>query len=61
MITKKDCLVAILQDHYLKKFWQEYRKSSFYPLQTFSKSKELEYSKIPFFIEAENEQDKKFF
>jgi hypothetical protein len=34
----------------------EYRKSSFYPLQTFSKSKELEYSKIPFFIEAENEK-----
>ncbi len=37
----------------------EYRKASFYPLQTFSKSKELNYSNIPFFIETENEEDKK--
>ena len=28
-------------------------------MQTFSKLKELDYSKIPFFIETENEQDKK--
>ena len=34
-----------------------YRKASFYPLQTFSKTKELDYSKIPFFIEAENDSD----
>ena len=34
-----------------------YRKSVFYPLQTFSKSKNLDYSKIPFFIDAENEED----
>lgn len=34
-----------------------YRKSVFYPLQTFSKSKNLDYSKIPFFIDAENEND----
>lgn len=34
-----------------------YRKGSFYPLQTFSKSKSLEYSKIPFFVEAENQTD----
>lgn len=34
-----------------------YRKASFYPLQTFSKLKELDYSKIPFFVEAENEFD----
>ncbi len=33
------------------------RKSVFYPLQTFSKSKNLDYSKIPFFIDAENEND----
>jgi len=31
--------------------------TSFYPLQTFSKSKNLDYSKIPFFIDAENEND----
>ena len=34
-----------------------YRKASFYPLQTFSKSKTLQYSEIPFFVEAENEED----
>ena len=34
-----------------------YRKSVFYPLQTFSKSKNLDYSKIPFFIDAEDEND----
>ncbi len=34
-----------------------YRKASFYPLQTFSKNKELNYKEIPFFIEAENEKD----
>ena len=37
-----------------------YRKASFYPLQTFSKTKELDYSKIPFFIEAENQIDEKY-
>lgn len=34
-----------------------YRKASFYPLQTFSKSKMLQYSEIPFFVEGENEED----
>lgn len=34
-----------------------YRKSVFYPLQTFSKSKNLNYSEIPIFIDAENEDD----
>ena len=36
-----------------------YRKASFYPLQTLSKTKNLDYSKIPFFIEAENQIDEK--
>ena len=36
-----------------------YRKASFYPLQTFSKTKDLDYSKIPFFIEAEDQIDEK--
>lgn len=36
-----------------------YRKASFYPLQTFSKTKTLDYSKVPFFIEAENQIDEK--
>ncbi|MDR6921374.1 MULTISPECIES: Rossmann-like and DUF2520 domain-containing protein [Chryseobacterium] len=60
IITKKDALVAHTSGSLPKEILAgEYRKSSFYPLQTFSKSKELEYEKIPFFIEAENESDKK--
>ncbi|MBB6371274.1 Rossmann-like and DUF2520 domain-containing protein [Chryseobacterium shigense] len=60
LITKKDCLVAHTSGSLPKEILKgEYRKSSFYPLQTFSKSKELDYEKIPFFIETENEQDKK--
>lgn len=59
LITKKNCLVAHTSGSLPKEILKgEYRKSSFYPLQTFSKSKELDYEKIPFFIEAENEQDK---
>lgn len=59
LITKKDCLVAHTSGSLPKDILVgEYRKSSFYPLQTFSKSKELDYSKIPFFIETENVADK---
>lgn len=60
LITTKNCLVAHTSGSLPKEFLTgEYRKSSFYPLQTFSKSKALDYSKIPFFIEAENEEDRK--
>ncbi|MCW3160714.1 Rossmann-like and DUF2520 domain-containing protein [Chryseobacterium oryctis] len=60
LISKKNCLVAHTSGSLPKEILVgEYRKSSFYPLQTFSKSKELEYKKIPFFIETENEEDKK--
>jgi predicted short-subunit dehydrogenase-like oxidoreductase (DUF2520 family) len=59
LITKKDCLVAHTSGSLPKEILKgAYRKASFYPLQTFSKSKELDYEKIPLFIEAENEQDK---
>lgn len=59
MITKKNCLVAHTSGSLPKDILAgEYRKSSFYPLQTFSKSKSLEYEKIPFFIETETENDK---
>lgn len=34
-----------------------YRKACFYPMQTFSKNKSLNYSKIPIFIESENNKD----
>jgi predicted short-subunit dehydrogenase-like oxidoreductase (DUF2520 family) len=33
------------------------RKGVFYPLQTFSKSKEIDFSSIPICLEAENEED----
>lgn len=60
IITKKNCLVAHTSGSLPKEILSgNYRKSSFYPLQTFSKSKELNYSNIPFFIETENEEDQK--
>ena len=37
----------------------DYKKASFYPLQTFSKTKELDYTGIPFFIDAEDKDDEK--
>lgn len=59
MITKKDSLVAHTSGSLPKEILAgEYRKASFYPLQTFSKSKDLTYKKIPFFIETETEKDK---
>ncbi|MFY1048125.1 Rossmann-like and DUF2520 domain-containing protein [Chryseobacterium sp. GP-SGM7] len=60
IISKKDCLVAHTSGSLPKEILVgEYRKSSFYPLQTFSKSKDLDYKKIPFFIETENSGDQK--
>jgi predicted short-subunit dehydrogenase-like oxidoreductase (DUF2520 family) len=35
------------------------RKGVFYPLQTFSKTKEIDFSSIPIFIEAQNDNDYK--
>lgn len=59
-ILGEDCLVVhtsgSLPTDILK---GNYRKGVFYPLQTFSKTKELDYSKIPFFVEAENSVDLK--
>ncbi|UZT96353.1 DUF2520 domain-containing protein [Chryseobacterium fluminis] len=60
LITKKDCLVAHTSGSLPKEILKGgYRKSSFYPLQTFSKSKDLDYTQIPFFIETETEDDQK--
>lgn len=60
IVTKKNSLVAHTSGSLPKEILSgEYRKASFYPLQTFSKSKDLEYEKIPFFIEAENKEDQK--
>lgn len=61
IISKKDCLVAHTSGSLPKEVLTgEYRRSSFYPLQTFSKTKDLDYTQIPFFIETENEKDQKF-
>lgn len=58
-IHKTDCLVAHTSGSVPMNALQgKYRKSVFYPLQTFSKSKNLDYSKIPLFLDAENETDK---
>ena len=58
LIKEKDCLVAHTSGSLPKEsLVGEYRKASFYPLQTFSKTKNLDYKKIPFFIEAEDYED----
>ena len=58
LIKNENALVAHTSGSVSREaFSGDYRKSVFYPLQTFSKSKNLDYSKIPFFIDAENEND----
>lgn len=58
LIIKENCLVAHTSGSLPKEILSgNYRKASFYPLQTFSKFKDLDYSEIPFFIEAEKEND----
>lgn len=58
LINKESCLVAHTSGSLAKEILTgNYRKASFYPLQTFSKTKDLVYSEIPFFLEAENESD----
>ena len=58
-IQKNDALVAHTSGSVSRDtLCGTYRKSVFYPLQTFSKSKRLDYSEIPFFIDAESEEDK---
>lgn len=58
LISKKDCLVAHTSGSLPKEILSgDYRKAVFYPLQTFTKSKALNYKEIPFFIEAENDAD----
>ncbi|WP_297986433.1 DUF2520 domain-containing protein [uncultured Chryseobacterium sp.] len=57
-ITSSSALVAHTSGSLPKESLEgNYRKASFYPLQTFSKTKELDYETIPFFVEAENEFD----
>ena len=57
-ITCRECLVAHTSGSLPKEILSgNYRKASFYPLQTFSKSKTPDYREIPFFIEAELPED----
>jgi predicted short-subunit dehydrogenase-like oxidoreductase (DUF2520 family) len=58
LITKENCLVSHTSGSLPKEILEgKYRKSNFYPLQTFSKFKDLNYKDIPFFVEADDEQD----
>jgi len=60
LIKNENALVAHTSGSLSKDILKgNYRKATFYPLQTFSKTKDLDYSKIPFFIEAENQIDEK--
>ena len=60
LIKNENALVAHTSGSLPKEILKgNYRKASFYPLTTFSKTKDLDYSKIPFFIEAENQIDEK--
>ena len=60
LIKNENALVAHTSGSLPKEILKgDYRKASFYPLQTFSKNKNLDYSKIPFFIEADNQIDEK--
>ncbi len=58
LIKSKNCIVAHTSGSLPKEILKgEYNKAVFYPLQTFSKLKVLDYKKIPFFLEAEDESD----
>ena len=58
MIKKENCLVAHTSGSLSTNVLVgNYQKASFYPLQTFSKGKDLDYKEIPFFVEAEIEGD----
>ncbi|MBU8883780.1 DUF2520 domain-containing protein [Kaistella sp. DKR-2] len=57
-IISENALVAHTSGSLPKEILEgNYRKASFYPLQTFSKSKDLTYADIPFFVEADDEKD----
>lgn len=58
LITKENCLVAHTSGSLPKEILEgNFRKASFYPLQTFSKSKDLDYKEVPFFVESDDEND----
>ncbi|WP_300672558.1 DUF2520 domain-containing protein [Soonwooa sp.] len=59
-INKPDAIVAHTSGSLPKEILNgNYRKASFYPLQTFSKTKDLDFKTIPFFIDAEDKDVEK--
>ena len=57
-IKKENCLVAHTSGSVSRDtLVGNYRKSVFYPLQTFSKFNEINYSEMPIFIDTENKED----
>lgn len=61
IIKNPNCLVAHTSGSLPKEeLLGNYRKACFYPLQTFSKNKDLNYKDIPFFIEVEHKADENF-
>lgn len=60
LIKNKEALVVHTSGSLPKEILEgDYRKGSWYPLQTFSKNKPLDYSQIPFFVETDNAEDEK--
>ncbi len=60
-ITNSRALVAHTSGSVSRETLQgNYRKAVFYPLQTFSKNKDLNYAEIPFFIDAETTEDEDY-
>lgn len=58
LIKKENCIIAHTSGSQPKEILEgNFRKACFYPLQTFSKTKNLDYSKIPFFVEADSDED----
>lgn len=58
LIKNPEALVAHTSGSFPREMLKgSYRKACFYPLQTFSMYQDLDYRKIPFFLEAENEND----
>lgn len=58
-IINKNALVAHTAGSVsIKALRGDFRKAVFYPLQTFSKIKSLDYAQIPFFVDAETEKDR---
>lgn len=60
LIPHSDCCVAHTSGAVSRETLQgNYSKAVFYPLQTFSKNKKINYSEIPFFIDSDSQENEK--